>query len=122
MALRANTLVNGEWTTTTFNVDHVLRAHNNKPETPDLMDVEKPPILGLLTQTVIRSPLVHWILPARLRGPKIHDVAFIGVRTFDLFSSPLIFGHVHCEFNIVFYLQVRFFTCVLLGAERSFLA
>lgn len=78
MALRANTLVNGEWTTTTFNVDHVLRAHNNKPETPDLMDVEKPPILGLLTQTVIRSPLVHWILPARLRGPKIHDVAFIG--------------------------------------------
>jgi hypothetical protein len=54
--------------------------------------VEKAPTLGLLSQTVIRSPLVHWILPVRLRGSGIDDVAFIGVRLFA--SFPLVSTHV----------------------------
>ncbi len=82
MAFQTSTLVNGQWTTTTLDIDQVLLVHNqkDKPESPRLMEVERPPILGLLTQTVIRSPLVHWILPVKLRDPEIQDVAFIGVR------------------------------------------
>jgi len=110
MALRASTLVDGEWTTTTFDVDHVLRAHNRKQEAPSLMDVEKPPTLGILTQTVIRSPLVHWILPVRLRGPDIHDVAFIGVRNLPcLVLLHVIFSPI-ALFCIS--LQVRFYTYI----------
>lgn len=82
MAFTSNTLVNGQWTTRPLNLDTVLQHYNQKDKdakaTP--MEVERPPVLGLLTQTVIRSPLVHWILPIRLRSPKLNDVAFIGVR------------------------------------------
>jgi hypothetical protein len=92
MALQSSTFVNGQWTTTSFGVDHILRVHNQKDKIPNIMDVEKAPTLGLLSQTVIRSPLVHWILPVRLRGSGIDDVAFIGVRLFA--SFPLVSTHV----------------------------
>lgn len=88
MAFESNTLVNGEWTTRVLDVDTVLRHYDQqeKENGANLLDVEQTPKFGLLTQTVIRSPLVHWILPIRLRDSRIHDVAFIGVR-FNSFLS-----------------------------------
>lgn len=43
------------------------------------LDIDKPPNVGLLTQTVIQSPISNWILPARLGNVDDHDVVFIGV-------------------------------------------
>jgi len=82
MALATNTLVDGEWVTRTLDVNTVLRHYDqqDKDAATTLREVERAPKLGLLTQTVIRSPLVHWILPARLRDNSKNDVAFIGVR------------------------------------------
>ncbi len=82
MALATSSLVNGEWVTRTLDVNTVLRHYDqqDKDAATTLTEVERAPKLGLLTQTVIRSPLVHWILPVRLRDDKHHDVAFIGVR------------------------------------------
>src|SRR6266536_6581355 len=93
MAIAKCTLINGEWTTRTLDVDTVLRHYDqqDKEANAHVLEVEKAPVLGLLSQTVIRSPLVHWILPARLRGPNNNDVAFIGVRQFNLFSDVVIF-------------------------------
>lgn len=87
MALETNTLVNGEWTTRRLDVDTVLRHYDQqeKEHSSNLMDSESAPVLGLLTQTVVRSPLVHWILPVSLRNLDKHDVAFVGV------SSSLLF-------------------------------
>lgn len=81
MAFATNTLVNGEWTTRTVDVDAVLRHYDqqDKETATKAVEVKRPPVLGLLTQTVIRSPLVHWILPVQLRGVATNDVAFIGV-------------------------------------------
>jgi hypothetical protein len=81
MAFATNTLVNGEWTTRTVDVNAVLRHYDqqDKEAATNSVEVERPPVLGLLTQTVIRSPLVHWILPVKLRGMTTNDVAFIGV-------------------------------------------
>ncbi|KAH7383734.1 mono-functional DNA-alkylating methyl methanesulfonate N-term-domain-containing protein [Cadophora sp. MPI-SDFR-AT-0126] len=80
MALATNTLVDGEWVTRTLDVNTVLRHYDqqDRDAATTLQEVEKAPKLGLLTQTVIRSPLVHWILPARLRDNSKHDVAFVG--------------------------------------------
>ncbi|CZT43873.1 uncharacterized protein RSE6_03976 [Rhynchosporium secalis] len=80
MALATNILVNGEWTTRTFDVNSILRHHDqqDKDAASTIEELEVAPKLGLLTQTVVRSPLVHWILPARLRDNSKHDVAFIG--------------------------------------------
>ncbi|RAL66115.1 hypothetical protein DID88_005786 [Monilinia fructigena] len=47
-------------------------------EVDNMMDAIRPPVRGILTQTIIQSPLVHWILPIRLRGQEYDDVAFIG--------------------------------------------
>jgi hypothetical protein len=43
------------------------------------LEVDKPPKVGLLSQTVIDSPNNNWILPARLGNLDDHDVVFIGV-------------------------------------------
>lgn len=37
-----------------------------------------PPHLGILSSTILRSPLIKWILPARIRHPSKNDVVFIG--------------------------------------------
>lgn len=80
MALETNTLVNGAWTTQTVDVNEVLRHYNQQDKEADVkvQELQKAPVLGLLTQTVIKSPLVHWILPVRLRDSFSNDVAFIG--------------------------------------------
>jgi hypothetical protein len=44
------------------------------------LEFNKPPKVGLLTQTVVDSPNSNWILPARLGNVEDHDVVFIGVR------------------------------------------
>lgn len=38
------------------------------------------PPVGLLTQTLIPSPMINWILPARLRHKRCNDVVFVGER------------------------------------------
>lgn len=37
-------------------------------------------LTGLLTQTVLSSPVVQWILPARIRSRHHNDVVFVGQR------------------------------------------
>ena len=89
MALETNTLVNGAWTTQTLNVNDVLRHYDQQDKNANLntVEVEKAPVLGLLTQTVIRSPLIHWILPVRLRDSFSNDVALIGVSKLATFLT-----------------------------------
>lgn len=38
------------------------------------------PKTGILSQTMIPSPIIQWILPVRLRNSHFNDVAFIGDR------------------------------------------
>ena len=89
--------MNGEWTTRTLDVNTVLRHYDqqDKEANAKAIEVQRAPVLGLLTQTVIRSPLAHWILPVRLRNLDTNDVAFIGVRYSVLnttsFASALFF-------------------------------
>jgi hypothetical protein len=89
MAFETRTLVNGEWTTRTLDINTVLRHYDQQDEEANKTEaeIEAAPVLGLLSQTVVRSPLVHWILPVSLRNPETNDVAFIGVRNFILCRS-----------------------------------
>lgn len=83
-ALQTNTLVNGVWTTTTLDMNAVLQHHQQRDENQMIATVEEivqAPVYGLLTRTVIASPMVNWILPARIRHMDKNDVVFIGVCT-----------------------------------------
>ncbi|KAJ5085908.1 hypothetical protein N7532_010679 [Penicillium argentinense] len=49
-------------------------------EEPDAPLVPDEKSTGILTQTLFHSPVIQWILPARLRSKKLNDVVFVGHR------------------------------------------
>jgi hypothetical protein len=77
--LQTGTLVDGQWMTTNVDVNTVLERHQEKKQEGLQIESDKVPTFGILTQTVIDSSVVHWILPARIRSSEYHDIAFIGV-------------------------------------------
>lgn len=81
LPLQTQVLVDGQWITRTIDAHTLLQQHNqmNERTANSTSEMLRPPVRGILTQTVIPSPLVHWILPIRLRGQEYNDVAFIGV-------------------------------------------
>jgi hypothetical protein len=97
MAFSTNTLVNGQWTSTTLDVTAVLQHYDeqdreaNANANANTMNGQRAPMLGLLTQTALQSPLVHWVLPVRLRNKHSNDVAFIGVSNRSTLSSVVYF-------------------------------
>jgi hypothetical protein len=54
---------------------------------------DSPQTAGLLTQPLISSPAINWILPARLRNTKHNDVVFIGERRIQI-KEALPSGHL----------------------------
>lgn len=81
MSLQTNVFENGRWVTR--NIDpYQARAQNTEPQrkgqtasTP-LVLTDVPPI-GLLTRTLVRSPVIKWIIPAKIRHKTKNDVLFI---------------------------------------------
>ena len=54
---------------------------NNTPSTQARTGLA--PTMGILTRTVMGSPIVRWIIPARIRNKQKNDVVFIGVSNKD---------------------------------------
>ena len=77
MAFQTSILRDGEWVTETVNLQAALKAS----ATPKPSTVSQPnsPTCGILSRTVVESPIVRWILPVRLRAYTNNDIAFIGV-------------------------------------------
>lgn len=46
--------------------------------------LQKPPLLGLLSQTLNQSPVAKWIIPARIRHESKNDVVFIFENYFEI--------------------------------------
>lgn len=44
----------------------------------------QPPVLGLLTRTLVRSPVTKWIFPARIRREDKNDVVFIRENSIEI--------------------------------------
>lgn len=80
MSVRTTVLENGRWVTRDVDPYHI-RAQN--PETrrkeqsrPSINFPEKPS-MGILTKTLVRSPVINRIIPARVRHKTMNDVLFI---------------------------------------------
>lgn len=52
---------------------HISGSHNRTPRPQGVTG-----LFGILTQTVVPSPVIQWILPARLRSKQCNDVVFVG--------------------------------------------
>lgn len=77
MAFQTNILRDGEWVTETVNLQAALRA--SAAPRPSSDPPPEPPVCGLLSKTLVESPILRWILPVRLRSNSHNDIAFIGV-------------------------------------------
>lgn len=75
MAFQSHVLENGHWVERTTNVVDILRK-KTVPAKPN----QQVPQCGILTRTIVQSPVAHWVLPVRLRSSQHNDVAFVGVR------------------------------------------
>ncbi|KAL7926328.1 mono-functional DNA-alkylating methyl methanesulfonate N-term domain-containing protein [Trichoderma austrokoningii] len=76
MAFQTRVLRDGEWVTETVNLQAALKAS----AAPQLASepLPDPPVCGILSQTIVESPVVRWVLPARLRSSTHNDIAFVG--------------------------------------------
>ncbi|KAF5971666.1 putative FUN12-general translation factor eIF2 [Fusarium bulbicola] len=93
MAFQSSVLRDGEWVTQTVNFQDALKASSTTPKAASDSSL-KAPECGILSRTVIESPVVHWILPVCLRSRSHNDIAFIGDR-FVQISELRDDGQVH---------------------------
>ncbi|KAM0327926.1 hypothetical protein ACHAQA_005324 [Verticillium albo-atrum] len=76
MAFQTNVFRDGEWRTQTVNISTIL--HKSATPAAPTQVLPEAPACGVLTRTLVESPLVHWILPTHLRSARYNDVAFVG--------------------------------------------
>ncbi|OLN95595.1 hypothetical protein CCHL11_04861 [Colletotrichum chlorophyti] len=77
MAFQTNVLRNGTWVTETIDLQTVLKGSTTTTSTV-ASPLPVPPNCGIISRTVIESPIARWVLPARLRSAHHNDVAFVG--------------------------------------------
>jgi len=82
MSVQTRVLVNNQWATRTVDINQIMAGNRDpvgkqKPSTNETLSAPKPPALGLLTQTLVKSPVVKYIIPARIRHQKYNDVLLI---------------------------------------------
>lgn len=78
---QTSTLVDGAWVTRDMDPMTVLQYHQQLDNDKNTSkEISGAPEYGILTRTVVQSPIFHWVLPIRLRGISENGVAFIGVR------------------------------------------
>ncbi|KAK7518170.1 mono-functional DNA-alkylating methyl methanesulfonate N-term-domain-containing protein [Phyllosticta citriasiana] len=84
MALQTGVLENGQWVTRNVDIYQLLALQNRLREdqpprnpAPAEFAMDQPTV-GLLSRTILRSPVVNWIIPARIRHREKNDVVFVG--------------------------------------------
>lgn len=78
MAFQAHVLENGQWVSRTTNIQSLLQNGNNGANAKADVPYEAPRC-GIMSRTVVQSPVAHWVLAVRLRSSHNTDIAFIGV-------------------------------------------
>ncbi|RDA91031.1 hypothetical protein CP533_2536 [Ophiocordyceps camponoti-saundersi (nom. inval.)] len=95
MAFQTSVLRDGEWVTETVDFQSALRQASAAAAVGPFVDHHpEPPPYGLLSRTMVQSPIVHRVLPVRLRSKLHNDIAFIGDR-FVQISELRTDGQVH---------------------------
>lgn len=87
MSLQTYVLEDDQWVSRTVSADELLRENSTARRKTGRQSLSKPPTYGLLTKTVIESPIIRWVLPVQLRSARYNDVALIGV-SLPLFLYP----------------------------------
>ncbi|KAI0014250.1 hypothetical protein F4779DRAFT_632603 [Xylariaceae sp. FL0662B] len=76
-SLQTYVLENDQWVARTISAEELMRERSTSRQRIGRQPPSKPPTCGLLTKTVIESPVVRWVLPVQLRSARYNDVALI---------------------------------------------
>ncbi|KAI2624298.1 mono-functional DNA-alkylating methyl methanesulfonate N-term-domain-containing protein [Hypoxylon sp. NC1633] len=77
MSLQTYVLENDEWVARTISADELMRGDGTSQRKAGRQSLSKPPICGVLSRTIVESPVVRWVLPVQLRSARYNDVALI---------------------------------------------
>jgi hypothetical protein len=84
MSIETNVLVNGAYVPRRITIDQILNSSRDQ-DAQDHYKVQRPRRakrgIGLLSRTLIRSPMMKWIIPARIRHKDLNDLIFVGENT-----------------------------------------
>lgn len=84
MAFQTSVLRDGAWVTETVDLQTLLKANSAKAsKQPRQL---KPAQCGILSQTVIESQIINFILPVRLRSARHNDIVFVRDRSIQIFE------------------------------------
>jgi hypothetical protein len=79
--VQGSVLVDGEWVSRSADVYQIM-SRTQQQDDVEMDDVDNvhhvPPEVGILTKTVVESPLYSTIIPANIRQKDLDDVVFIG--------------------------------------------
>ncbi|GAW18637.1 hypothetical protein ANO14919_081180 [Xylariales sp. No.14919] len=77
-SLQTHVFVDDEWVTRTVTAEELI-GETSRPRTEAVAPPPpKPPICGILTRTIVESPVIRWVLPVQLRSSHFNDVALVG--------------------------------------------
>ena len=80
MSVQTTVLENGRWVTRSLDPYHV-RAQNSgtprKEQSQSSINIPQTPSLGILTKTLVKSPVINRIIPARIRHKTKNDLLFV---------------------------------------------
>lgn len=73
-------LVDGEYRMVRVTADQILNRNDQEKQKKKVPPPKPPeaPVLGLLSTTLVHSPIINKILPARIRGTEFNDLLFVG--------------------------------------------
>ena len=84
MSVQTTVLENGRWVTRSLDPYHV-RAQNSgaprKEQSQPSISIPQTPSLGILTKTLVKSPVINRIIPARIRHKTKNDLLFVSANS-----------------------------------------
>ncbi|KAI1272567.1 mono-functional DNA-alkylating methyl methanesulfonate N-term-domain-containing protein [Xylaria sp. FL0933] len=114
-SLQTHVFVNDEWVTQTITAEELIGTTSHAPSESAAPAVPKPPTCGVLSRTIIESPVTRWVHPVQLRSSRFNDVALVGDRYVQISE----FGP-DCQLMPVakkVYLDSRIRNCRVIGAH-----
>ncbi|OTB00057.1 hypothetical protein M426DRAFT_15804 [Hypoxylon sp. CI-4A] len=78
MSIQTHVLENNEWVSRMVTADELMRTNASSTRKTGRRSLSKAPTCGLLTRTIVESPVIRWVLPVQLRSSRYNDVALIG--------------------------------------------
>ena len=84
MSVQTTVLENGRWVTRSLDPYHVRAQNSGKPRkelSQSSINIPQTPSLGILTKTLVKSPVINRIIPARIRHKTKNDLLFVSTNS-----------------------------------------